>query len=134
MECYNDKTVLRLRYVNEKLIAAIKRLKYEIENRMTEERKRLKASMPCARQLVSTIVFKDSKGIVHTVLKVKSHISAHFLARCLNSQSMWELDSLTFPAENGLCRALVNMKRDNNYAWQEISNISDFETIVDKEQ
>lgn len=130
MEIHHDKTELRLHNVNRKLIAAIKKLKYEIENRMARERQLLKSSMPCAKEIVSAIVFRDKKGIVHTVLKVKSRVSAQFLARCLNDQSMWELESLANPSENGLCRALVNMKRDSNCAWQDISNINDFETVV----
>lgn len=130
MEKNSDKTDLRLYRVNRKLIAAIKRLKYEIENRIANERQLLKRSMPCAKEIISAIVFRDKNGIAHTVLKVRSRVSAHFLARCLNDQSMWELDSLANPSENGLCRALVNMKRDSHYAWQDISNINDFETVV----
>lgn len=130
MEQNNDKIEQRLHVVNNKLIAAIKKLKAEISSRTEHERSRQDNSSLRKHSLLSAIIFKDTKGIVHTVVKVKSHISSHFWARCLNSQSMWELDTLTSPSTNGYCRALVNILRDNNYAWKDVCNINDFETIV----
>lgn len=130
MEQNNDKIEQRLHDINSKLIAAIKKLKAEINSRTERERRCQDSSFLRKHSLLSAIIFKDTKGIVHTVVKVKSHISSHFWARCLNSQSMWELDTLSSPSTNGYCRALTNIIRDNNYAWQDVCNINDFETII----
>lgn len=126
----NDKKEIMVNCVNEKLVAAIKKLKMEIQRRIEHECELQKASQPSAKALVSAIIFKDSEGKIQTVLKVKTYVSPRFLERCLNSQCLWELDESTNPSEDGLCRALANMKRDKGYAMNDIYNISDFETVV----
>lgn len=130
MGTYNDKDNIKLRKVNEMLIAAIQRLKFEIKNRTAQERKLLRASMPYAHTIISAITFRDTKGIVHKVVEVKAHVTPNFLTRCLNSQCIWELDSLANPSECGYCRALVNIRRDNNYDWNDLCNITNFEMSI----
>ena len=120
----NDKNEIMVNCVNKKLVAAIKKLKMEIERELQ------KASQPSAKALVSAIIFKDTEGNTQTVLQVKTYVSPRFLERCLNNQCLWELDESAYPTENGLCRALANMKRDKGYEMNDIYNINDFETVV----
>lgn len=126
----NDKNEIMVNCVNKKLVAAIKKLKLEIQRRIEHERELQKASQPSAKALVSAIIFKDSEGNTQTVLQVKTYVSPRFLERCLNNQCLWELDESAYPTENGLCRALANMKRDKGYEMNDIYNINDFETVV----
>lgn len=102
----------------------------EIQRRIEHERELHKASQPSAKALVSAIIFKDTEGNTQTVLQVKTYVSPRFLERCLNNQCLWELDESAYPTENGLCRALANMKRDKGYEMNDIYNINDFETVV----
>lgn len=130
MDTNNDKIKQRLQYVNMMLITAIKKLKAEISRRTELEHKQIRKTKSSFNSLLSAIIFKDAQGVTHTVVKVKLLISSHFWARCLNSQSMWELDYLADPTQDGYCRALANIKRDCNYCLQDLCNINNFETIV----
>lgn len=58
----NDKNEIMVNCVNKKLVAAIKKLKMEIQRRIEHERELQKASQPSAKALVSAIIFKDSEG------------------------------------------------------------------------
>ena len=64
----NDKNEIMVNCVNKKLVAAIKKLKMEIQRRIEHERELQKASQPCAKALVSAIIFKDTEGNTQTVL------------------------------------------------------------------
>lgn len=130
MNTDNDKIKQRLQHVNMMLITAIKKLKAEISRRTELERIQIGKTKSSYKSLLSAIIFKDAQGVIHTVVKVKLHISSHFLDRCLNSQSMWELDYLADPTPEGYCRALANIRRDCNYCLQDLCNINNFETIV----
>lgn len=57
----NDKNEIMVNCVNKKLVAAIKKLKMEIQRRIEHERELQKASQPSAKALVSAIIFKDKK-------------------------------------------------------------------------
>ena len=68
----NDKNEIMVNCVNKKLVAAIKKLKMEIQRRIEHERELQKASQPSAKALVSAIIFKDTEGNTQTVLQVKT--------------------------------------------------------------
>lgn len=52
----NDKNEIMVNCVNKKLVAAIKKLKMEIQRRIEHERELQKASQPSAKALVSEII------------------------------------------------------------------------------